>query len=106
MTTRPADYIDLSKLQPPPKPTLRDGVANVARRFYDQEFTGKELAYVMSGMPRWSHYPPSALYSTIRHALCQLAEDGQLEIVSKGGPGRPNIYRNKEHIDADINEES
>jgi len=94
MTQRPADYIDLAEFQPEAKKTFRQAVVETCRRLYDQEFTGKDMARVMISDRRWQHLGPTRLYNNVRGELTRLAREGELVIVRKGGPGKPNIYRN------------
>jgi hypothetical protein len=94
--SQPADYIDVDSLRPP-RPTVRNTMRRVIKRFYEQEFTARDLtAAIEQDGGRFA--ANSGLYATVRADLRRFALSGEIELSHKGnsGYGNPNRYKNKE----------
>lgn len=98
--TKPADYIDIATLHPPKTRTSLDRtMLRVAKQFYQQEFTTKNL-FVAIEQDGGIYASRADLYANVRTSLPRLAKQGEFTCVHKGkaGHGNPSKFRNKEHV--------
>ena len=97
MNAQATGYIDVSKLKPPYKRTLRNDIKATLARFGRQQFFSKHVFWVLLKDDHYKICDPDSLYSSIRPEILKLVTEGLVVVVKRGRPGKPNVYRNKNH---------
>lgn len=92
----PENYIDIDTLKRPPKKTLRGDVSEIVARFGRQEFFAKHVVLALRKEMHYRIKNRTSLYSGVRKEVWCLAEEGRIELVSRGTPGKASVYRNIE----------
>lgn len=95
MNAKPVDYIDVSEVRAtqPATRTIANEVRNVIRRFYDQQFTARDVFITLQNMEQYRGR--TALYATVRKAVHKMGQTGILTIISagrRGGSGNATVY--------------
>ena len=96
MTSKPADYIDLSQVIVTKEGFVRQFVTNTLPRLYDQIFTVAHLVEIFD-LDASDHVlaevGPSQLASVIRLQLEDHVKQGDLKVIVAGKQGRTAQYR-------------
>lgn len=90
----PEDYIAVADYEPERKDTAIYKVRQTIKRFYDQEF---QYLHVVNYLHEndLQHYRLKNLKELVRRYLSDMAQQGELEIISKGSRGKASVYKNK-----------
>ena len=94
----PADYIAVESIKPQKRQTIRDAVRQTCKRFYDQEFTGRNVFDYLVDQEPYCRFDRKSFYNNVRTAMTYLAKKQELVVVKPGSLGgngsNATIYRN------------